>query len=64
MCKFNCNAATKTAKDARDRIDIARAGSLANGPSLDYLYAIGWELENWLHMVDRDIEMAIRAGKK
>jgi hypothetical protein len=64
MCKFNCNTATKTAKDARDRIDVSRAGSLANNPSLDYLYALVNELESWLHMVDRDIEMAIRAEKK
>jgi hypothetical protein len=48
--------ATKTAQDARDRIDEARGGSLANTPTFEYLSTLRAELKDWLVVVEKELQ--------
>jgi hypothetical protein len=51
---------TKTTQDARDRMDMARMGSLADKPSLDYMYTLQSEIHDWLQSIEYQINIALQ----
>jgi len=59
------HSVTQTAEQARERIDDARHGSLAETPSLDYLYTLLDRLDSWRRAILVEVELAeLREARK
>jgi len=52
---------TTTAEDARNRVLMARMGSLAGEPTLAYLYALRRHVTDWLTAIDVSVAAAEQA---
>lgn len=46
---------TKTAKDAMDRMDLARLGSLRGVPSREYLSTLLSEVQDWARAIREEL---------
>lgn len=53
-----------TKRDARDRVDLARIGSLQSGATVEYLAALSAELRDWLSSVEATLDSAQEADAR
>lgn len=50
------NIGTRTVQDAKDRVALAKKGSLADDPTLEYLEALQSEIHGWLDCIRPEVD--------